>query len=308
MSPDGFIEGRASQTSNEPFPFTVVVKDASGASAAKDLQIRVVKPASMHIATTKLVQAYLKKEYRQPLSAIGGAAPYRWSVVRFQRLAQTATELPGEELPSIPENFGILVQKEGDQAVLRGMPTQAGLYALTLYVQDRDGASDTTTLTLNISYDLALAITTTVLPDAFVNQPYTVRLSHNAGSGVTVDFAEACVQQVESTSKGYVYKCVPVDPLQKLPGGLLLGNDGTISGAPTAPVGQEAVEPGVEPPPVIHSFLVKATDSSGRIDVRSLSIKIRTPPVEKTGCSGTGLGPAALALLGLAGLARRRRS
>ena len=252
---------------------------------------------------SRLATAYVGEGYRQALTAIGGSGNYEWSVGTFRKLAENATETPGPELPGLPENFGISVRREGNGFALSGTPAQAGLYALTLRVGDTStGQEDLTTLTLLVTYKKGFAITTTALPDAFVNSPYNVRLSHNDKPEASVTWSLACVQQAKGTTTGYVYECVDGDLATKLPAGLVLGADGSLTGTPTPPPAAAGSENKT------FSFLVKAVDASGRQDLRGLSIKLRPEiPENQGGCSGTGLGPAAMALLALAGLARRRR-
>ncbi len=210
------------------------------------------------------------------------------------------TEVPGELLGEAPENFGIAARSEGGGNLLGGTPTQAGLYALTLRVGDETtGQSDTTTLPLQITWKKGFAITTTALPDAFVDSAYSVMLSHNDKPDTKVTWSLACVYGSKSTAQGFSYECVDGDPAAKLPPGLTFNSDGSFAGTPSAP--PAAV--GTDTP--VYSFLVKAVDASGRQDVRGLSIKLR-PAIPTGGCS-VGPGPAAFALLALAGLARRRR-
>ncbi len=313
LSTDGTVEGRASEAvkpgeANE-FPFSVELKDAAGAQAAKDLRVRVVLPTAMHIATRQLAVGHLRKEYLQVLQAVGGEPPYDWSIVKFQQLAENPTDQPGKPETAIPADFGIKVEEDpSGQDVLRGLPQKAGLFAITLRVQDSAGNEDITTLPLQITYDEGLAITTTALPDAFVGHPYNARLSHNGGqTAVDVQFSIACVKQAAQNLEDF--GCAPTDLTQTLPAGLFLGADGLISGTPAPVALPQATDERGNPVPVTFSFLVKLTDKSGRQDVRGLSIKVRPDyeKVQKGGCSGAAGGPALLALLSLAGLAVRRR-
>ncbi|HYX92683.1 MAG TPA: putative Ig domain-containing protein [Myxococcaceae bacterium] len=310
LSGDGFVEGRPTQVSDQPSVFAVEVTDSQGGSSAKALQIRVVSPDTLHIATSRLATAFLKREYRQALQATGGRPPYQWSVLKFQRLAQRATDLPGSQQNQLPAGFGIALKAGANETALRGTPAMAGLYALTLRVQDGEGNDDYTTLPLLVSYEEALAITTTALPDAFAGQPYEARLSHNGGAGISVKFSSPCIWQASSTLSGIQYACVPTEPLHQLPAGLTLAADGRISGTPASPD---------LPLPALFSFLVEVTEtipdargepiSNGRSEVRSLSIKVRPVSGDQTGgCSGTEGGPDGFALLVLAMLARGRRA
>lgn len=306
LSTDGQLEGRASEAG--VFPFSVALSDSAGTQATKDLRIRVVTPASLHIATAKLATGYLKKDYLQNLTAVGGRPPYEWSVVSFQQLAENATEQPGKTETALPLGFGLKIEKDsGGQSLLRGVPSKAGLFAVAFRVQDSAGSDDLTTLPLQISYEEALAITTLMLPDAFVGHPYSARLSHNGGpQAMDVQFNIPCVKQVAQNLKDF--GCALTEPLQTLPGGLFLGADGMLSGTPAPPAIPTATDSQGNPQPLVFSFLVKVTDAPGRQDVRSLSIKVWPDyTLEKTGCAGAGMAPSLLALLAVAGLVRRRR-
>jgi subtilase family serine protease len=292
LSPEGGIEGRANASGD--FNFSVEVTDAAMTQAAKDLRVRVVNPSSMHIATSFLNTAYLKQDYTQQLQAVGGKPPYTWTVLKFQQLPQNATEKPGDVLEKLPDGFGIYLDDQ-NLDYFRGEPKMAGLYAITLKATDANSAEDYTSLLLTVSYTEPIAITTTALPDAFVNHDYAARLSHNRGTESTdVVFSLPCVQQATAAD---MFACAPMDATQKLPDGLTLSADGAITGTPTDPGGNTDK---------VFSFLVKVVDGAGRQDVRSLSIRLR-PNVAQSGggCSGTGLSPSLLAVLAL-GLARRR--
>lgn len=299
LASDGLVEGRATQSGD--FTFPVEVTDAAGTRASKELTVRVVNPTSLSIATTALSEGTINREYLQPLVAVGGRAPYTWSLVRYQQLAENPTEAPTAAVESnppgmpvaFPENFGLVIEDGVQQDFLRGAPKLAGLFVLTLKVIDGAGTEDTATVLLHVSYREGLAITTTMLPDAFINQQYAVKLSHNGGREAQgVVFSLPCVKQAVRPND---FVCTGVDQNQTLPAGLVLGADGSIIGTATAAEGT-------------YTFLVKVSDVNGRQDVRGLSIRVRPDfTQEKTGCSATGLEPSLFLLLGVAGLLRRRR-
>lgn len=298
VASDGTVEGRP--TSEGKFLLSVEVTDSAGTRAAREVSLTIAKPTQLQIANDRLDTAYLNTDYSQVLSAIGGAGGYVWRVERFQQLQQGPTDLPGQPLTEIPPSFGLSIVANAQGAVyLKGAPTQAGLFAVTLRVRDRNGVEDATTLPLLVSYPSALSITTTALPDAFVTRPYNVRLSHNADSQVTVTFASACVEQISQDLSSW--SCAPTDEHQALPPGLFLGADGTITGTPTAPANWDGSSP------VVYSFLVKAQDTQGRYDIRGLAIRVQPNYEAKSGCSSAPMGPELFALLGLAGLSLRRR-
>ncbi|MEW5737437.1 MAG: CARDB domain-containing protein [Myxococcota bacterium] len=293
LSSDGYVEGRGSVAGD--FTFAVEVKDAAGATASKELSVRVVTPTALAIATSALETGFVGREYLQPLVAVGGRAPYAWTLVRMQQLPENPTEEPGPELAAIPDDFGLVIEDGTQDDFLRGAPRKAGLFSMTLKVTDGAGTEDTATVMLYVTYRDGLAITTTVLPDAFINNQYNARLSHNGGREAEgVVFSLPCVKQAIRPGE---FVCTGADANQIVPQGLLLGADGLISGTPTGPEG-------------IYSFLVKVTDASGRQDVRGMSIRVRGDFTQEKqgGCSGTGLDPSSLAVLGLAAsLLRRRR-
>ncbi len=298
LATDGLLEGRPLEAGD--FAFSVEVEDSAGGKVSRELNLKVVTPTSLSIATAAIETASVGREYLQPLAAVGGTAPYAWTLIRFQELPENITDAPGPAVSRQPTDmndpwpadFGIEII-DGDTAdYLGGAPRRAGLFSITLKVVDGAGTEDTASLLLRVSYRDGLAITTLQLPDAFVGQPYQVRLSHNGGGGaVGLQFSTPCIQQAVRPGE---FQCAASEPLQRLPAGLSLAADGTILGTPNAETGT-------------YSFLVKVTDASGRQDVRALAIRLRPDfALDRSGCSSVGLDPSLLALA-LATLALRRR-
>ncbi len=299
LSTDGLVEGRASQAGD--FPFTVQLTDSAGTVVVKDLEVKVVNPANLHIALHGLPLGYLKSSYLVPLDAVGGKAPYTWDLESFQQLPENLTEAPGPVLTAFPDGFGIAIE-DGGNAVqyLRGTPGLAGLYAVTLKVTDATGATDFAQLLLRVSYAAGLQITTTALPDAFVGHEYKTVLSTNADSDTTgLQFDVPCVMQPGDQG---AFNCISiVDPKQNVPPGIVLAADGTVEGTAVADSSAKG--------PVTYTFLVRVRDAAGREDVRGLAIKVQ-PDYAKAksgGCSGTGLDPSMLGLLWAAALLLKRR-
>jgi hypothetical protein len=297
VATDGLLEGRPLMAGD--FSFSVEVKDSSGAAVSKELSLRVVTPTSLSIATSALESASVGRDYLQPLIAVGGTAPYSWKLVRFQELPENITDAPGPVLDRgmmdtdpFPPDFGIAIDDRDTSDYLSGTPRRAGLFAITLKVTDGALTEDTASLLLRVTYRDGLAITTLQLPDAFVNQPYQVRLSHNGGSdAVGINFSVPCVQQAVRPGE---FACAASEVLQKLPTGLNLAADGTILGTPLADTGT-------------YTFLVKVTDGLGRQDVRAMALRLRPDfALDRSSCSTSGLDPSLLALA-LAGLSLRRR-
>ncbi len=294
LSGDGFLEGRATESGEKVFE--VEVTDAANAKVARELKVRVVNPTTLSIGTTALVRGVLRQSYLQRLVVVGGRAPYQWSVTRFQQLPQNPTESPGAAQMGLPENFGLTIQDGVNEDFLSGTPKQAGLFSLTLKVVDGAGTEDSVSVTLLVGYVEALAITTTILPDAFVNQSYAVKLSHNGGRDAVVTYTLPCIRQATRADQ---FDCVATDPTQTLPIGLSMGSDGSILGIPNA-------EPGT------YTFLVKVADEGGRQDVRGMSIRLQpdfAASQSNGGCSsGAGLSSAAFGVLAGLFLMRRRRA
>jgi MYXO-CTERM domain-containing protein len=294
LASDGTLEGRATQSGT--FTFPVLVTDSAGATAAKELSVKVVNPSALAIATTALPAAHLDRNYQQPLLAVGGRAPYSWSVVRIQQLAQNPTEAPQPEIVGAavtPFLTGLGLKIDATKG-LTGKPLIAGLFALTLQVTDGANTVDHSSVLLQVTYDTALVITTTSLPDAFFNEPYAnVKLAHNGGieaKGIT--FSTPCVQQGVHPGE---FTCAAASPSQQLSPGLVLAPDGTISGVANGGLGT-------------YTFLVKLTDAAGRQDVHPLSIRVNGDfAAQKTGCTGAPAAPSLLALIALVALASRRR-
>lgn len=296
VAADGLVEGRPLMAGD--FTFDVKVTDSAGTSVSKELSVRVVTPTSLSIATSAVEQASVGRAYLQPLAAVGGTAPYAWTLIRFQELPETITDAPGPVLYNnglavdFPPDFGIGIDDRDTSDYLSGTPRKAGLYSLTLKVKDGADTEDTASVLLRVSYRDGLAITTLQLPDAFVNQPYQVRLSHNGGSdAVGINFSVPCVQQAVRPGQ---FECAATEALQRLPVGLTLNADGTVIGTPLADTGT-------------YTFLVKVNDAQGRQDVRALALRLRPDfSLDRSGCTTTGFDPSLLAL-GLAALALRRR-
>jgi hypothetical protein len=300
LAVDGLVEGRAAEAGD--FTFSVELTDSAGTKALKDLAVRVVNPVALSIATSRLATAYLRKQYLQPLQAVGGRAPYDWSLARIQQLPENPTEKPSAPAEMFPEAFGIAIERSASGVdYLRGVPKLAGLYSVTLKAADSTGLSDQTTLLLRVSYEDGLAVTTTALPDAFIGQPYLVKLTTNAEAGRVLAFSEPCLYEAKKVDE---FACQAKGVTNVVPPGLTLKPDGTIDGSATDPTALAAELKA----PTTFSFLVKVVDEQGRQDVRALSIRVQ-PEVKKetSGCSGAGGLPQSLTLVALVAFAARRR-
>jgi hypothetical protein len=147
VASDGLIEGRPLMAGE--FMFDVKVTDSAGASVSKELGVRVVTPTSLSIATSAVEQASVGRAYLQPLAAVGGTAPYAWTLIRFQELPESITDAPGTVVYNnglavdFPPDFGIGIDDRDTSDYLSGTPRKAGLYSLTLKVKDGADTEDT---------------------------------------------------------------------------------------------------------------------------------------------------------------------
>lgn len=91
-------------------------------TATKQLTITVnPTPATLVITTTTMPQAYVSLSYLSAVSATGGVAPYKWSIVG-------ATLPPGLTL-------------DATTGVISGTPTTTGTYSFTVQVTDSVGTT-----------------------------------------------------------------------------------------------------------------------------------------------------------------------
>ncbi len=123
--------------------------------------------------------------------------------------------------------------------IIAGTPTVAGSTSLTLRAVNDVDPPDS--LTVDLTVEPAVTITTTSLPEAAYNTPYSTNLAAAGGVGQPYTWA--------------------LQTGSALPDGLHLAADGTISGTPSTPG--------------VGSFLVTATDPASNTASGSLTIVIR---------------------------------
>ncbi len=298
LAPDGHLEGRAQSPGSSTF--TAEVTDSAGTKVSKELVLKVVNPTVLTIGTRALASGLIKHDYLQPLIAVGGKAPYTFSVTSFQQLAELPTQVPGPVVTidgntttALPDSLGLSVENGGAGNFLRGVPKKAGLYQLMLSVVDANGTKDSTWVQLFVTYTEGLAITTLQLPDAFIGNNYQAGLSNNGHEVEGATYSLPCVQSVVDVGK---FACADVDALRQIPNGITLSPDGVFGGGANGPEG-------------VYSFLVQLNDANGRTDLRAMSIRVRPNIAASSGCAGAASAPSwsalivAVALLGL----RRRR-
>lgn len=150
------------------------------------------------ITTTSLPDGMQGQPYEEGIGAEGGDEAYSWQV--------TAGALP-PGLALAADDLG------EDDAVVSGVPEEAGSYHFTATVTSGDGQTASAELIIHIRPDLPLAIDQPFLPPALVGGPYDVRLPPQGGDG-----------------EAYAWAVVD----GALPDGLELTEDGRIQGTPTS--------------------------------------------------------------------------
>lgn len=128
------------------------------------IKLNVTKtPGKMQITTSNLPNGEAGATYSAALQAIGGTAPYTWTI--------SSGNLPtGLTLAS---------------GMITGTPTAAGDYTFTVKVEDSSTPvkkDDTKSFTVNIAAAGTVQIITAELPDGMKSAPYTVTLQAVGGT------------------------------------------------------------------------------------------------------------------------------
>ncbi len=295
VSPAGSLPAGVSLVSNgtltgEPqydgtSTFQVSVTDTTGNTVLSPIYtLTVFAAGTLAVGSTQLKLAYLNQTYNDSLHYAGGTPPYTWSLVSVFREPSYPGDL-GTDLGAslMPIGLGFYP----NQGEVEGVPTQVGVYALTVQVTDNESppASAQGLVLLTVSATASFSFETVQLPPAELNEFYQTTIQTNAPPNDTVTF------QVISTSQ------IPSDiAKESLPPGLTLYSNGQIQDVP--------LEAGN------FSFLVEATDTQGGVAEQSFSIQVTAPPAAKSGGCQSAPGAPALAgllLLALTGVRRRRR-
>ncbi len=147
--------------------FTVQVTDSSNSPSGPDwalaqLTLTVVPPLS--ISTTSLPAASAGATYLAGLSAVGGVAPYTWSLAEG----------------SLPPGLTL----QSSSGVISGSPTSQGNFTFTVAVKDESPTRQTATqsYTVPVGPPTPLAVATTALLDATVGTPYVANVVATGGT------------------------------------------------------------------------------------------------------------------------------
>jgi len=157
------VEGVISGTPTEAgsFPLTIQATDAFGQSASIGYVLGVRVPA-LSLAPASLPQGTAGTAYSQTISATGGIAPYRYT-------------LSG----SLPSGLGF----DPGTGELRGTPTQAGSFTISVEVTDSTGG---TPAKVTQGYTLVVAtpevsVTPSSLPGGLQGTPYAATIAASGG-------------------------------------------------------------------------------------------------------------------------------
>ena len=265
--------------------FQVSVTDTIGTTVTSPVYtLTVFAAGTLAVGSTALKPAFLKTTYNDTLHYAGGTPPYTWSLINVVR----EPGYPGDMGSVLGASLmGIGLGFYPAQGEIEGVPTEVGVFALTVQVTDNEQPPATAQglVLLTVSSTTSFSFETVTLPPATLNQFYSTTLQTNAPFNDTVSF------QVLTTSQ------IPNDLAKEtLPPGLTLYSNGQIQDVP--------LEAGN------FSFLVSATDTQGGVAEQSFSITVTAPPVVKSsGCQSASGAPAlaGLLLLALTQVRRRRR-
>lgn len=230
--PDGltFVDGTISGTPIEAgsFPLNVLATDAHGQSVSAGYVLTVRVPM-LGLAPTSLPQGTSGAAYSQVVSATGGIAPYRYA-------------LSG----SLPSGIGF----DPGTGELRGTPTQAGSFAISVEVTDSTGGTQakvTQGYTLVIAAP-AVTVTPASLPAGMQGipysatvvasggvAPYTYQVSGSLPGGVGLDSATGVLSGTPDKAGTFNFTVTAIDSTTGTPGTRTVNYSLVIAdGVPTA--------------------------------------------------------------------------
>jgi hypothetical protein len=163
LSSNGIIAGTPTTTGSFPIAVTLTDAGSPALTAKANITLSVTAPiAPLSITSTTFAGATSTQPYSASLSAVGGTAPYTWSV----------TGLPA----------GLTL---GGNGVIAGAPTATGSFPIAITVTDAGSPALTAkaTLTLSVTAPIApLSVTSTTFAGATSTQPYSATLSATGGT------------------------------------------------------------------------------------------------------------------------------
>jgi protocatechuate 3,4-dioxygenase beta subunit len=159
ISSTGVISGSTTAAPGA-YSFTVQALDANGAPGTQPYTITVLCPDFV-ITPSSLSNATVGSAYSAPLNAVGGSAPYVWSVA-------------SGTLPA-----GLSLSSSG---LISGTPTQAMTASFTVEARDAYNCAATRLYTLAVNCP-SMSITPATLSSAYYGSPYSQQLNASGGTG-----------------------------------------------------------------------------------------------------------------------------
>ena len=154
----GVISG--TPTNYGTFNFAVQVSDGGGLTTTRAFAISITVPPLVITSVSPMVSGQQGVAYSQALTAVGGIAPYTWTI-------------PSGSLPP-----GLNLSSLGD---ITGTPTTSGTCNFTAQVTDSASNAVSKALAITI-ISPSLTITTDVLPDSIVGASYSQPLAAAGGT------------------------------------------------------------------------------------------------------------------------------
>ncbi|MFN0169433.1 MAG: putative Ig domain-containing protein [Bryobacteraceae bacterium] len=156
LNSSGVVSG--TPTAGGGFVVQVRVTDARGNTASRSFDLTVTVAPT--ITTRTIPNGSINQPYSVAFAAAGGTQPFEWRI-------SSGIAPPGLTLSSA--------------GVLSGTPTAAGPFALVVQVVDKNGATDSVTVTASIAPAPLTVLSQPQLPQAILNRAYSQTLQASGG-------------------------------------------------------------------------------------------------------------------------------
>jgi len=144
--------------------FTVRLTDAGPPAQVVTRTVRLTVVDALAVDSSGLPGATTGTAYAQPLTAVGGTAPYRWSLV------------PGQG--ALPNGLNL----DPATGAIKGTPATVGTFGIAVQVTDSAVPNQSATQHLSLVVAKPLVISTLTLPDGVTSTPYSQTLSASGGT------------------------------------------------------------------------------------------------------------------------------